>query len=146
MLVFNAALAACEAAGQLDGALGLLREMRALGVPRDVYTYSSLLGCCTAAGAGVQPALALYHQMQEVGLSPNNCEGRRMLCMMGPRGLPHRCHPLPLPAHGPGPALAASRCPLPHMQQGINPPPGALQLWSTPCSARARPLATWTPP
>jgi len=45
-IVYNSVLAACEAAAQLGPALDLLDEMRVAGVPRDQYTYSTLISCC----------------------------------------------------------------------------------------------------
>ena len=45
-IVYNSVLAACEASRQLDAALDLLDEMRVAGVPRDQYTYSTLMSCC----------------------------------------------------------------------------------------------------
>ena len=39
-------MAACEAGRQLDAALEALDKMRAAGVPRDAYTYSTLISCC----------------------------------------------------------------------------------------------------
>lgn len=45
-IVYNSVLAACEAACQLEAALDVLDEMRVGGVPRDQYTYSTLISCC----------------------------------------------------------------------------------------------------
>lgn len=45
-MTMNPLLVACEAAGQLDVALSLLREMRERNIQRDAYTYSTLIACC----------------------------------------------------------------------------------------------------
>jgi pentatricopeptide repeat protein len=49
-IVYNSVLAACEAAQQLEPALDVLEEMRAAGVPRDQYTFSTLISACYQVG------------------------------------------------------------------------------------------------
>jgi pentatricopeptide repeat protein len=48
--VYNSVLAACEAAQQVEPALDMLEEMRAAGVPRDQYTFSTLISACYQVG------------------------------------------------------------------------------------------------
>lgn len=52
-VTYNPLLVACEAAGRLDVALGLLAEMRERGISRDAYTYSCLISSCKVGGPGV---------------------------------------------------------------------------------------------
>ncbi|EFN56272.1 hypothetical protein CHLNCDRAFT_51958 [Chlorella variabilis] len=70
-IVYNSVLAACEASRQLDAALDLLDEMRVAGVPRDQYTYSTLMSCCYHGEGHLGPAMRLFQEMQEEGLTPN---------------------------------------------------------------------------
>ncbi len=60
----------------------LLGEMRALGLPCDVYTFSTLISCCYKAGEhAFDTAVALFAEMRLECVAPNVVTLNSMLAM-----------------------------------------------------------------
>ncbi len=103
-IVYNSVLAACEAACQLEPALDVLDEMRVAGVPRDQYTYSTLISCCyrvrarhaaRCPPAQLRPACPIGPHLPARWQPPAPARARSGVCR---RLAPRHCQPAARPA------------------------------------------------
>lgn len=68
---FSSAISACEAAGQWQRAIGVLRQMNADNVcTPNLYCFNAALAACEKGGAWLE-AVELYERMESAGVTPN---------------------------------------------------------------------------
>ena len=70
VIVYNAAISACEKGERPDEALKLLDEMKTAGVMPDVITYSAAISACEKGGR-TDEALELLAEMKAAGVMPD---------------------------------------------------------------------------
>ena len=70
MIIFSAAISACEKGGQWERALSLLDEMRESGVTPNVFSFNAAISACEKGGQ-VERALSLLEEMRESGVTPD---------------------------------------------------------------------------
>ena len=70
VIVYNAAISACEKGERPDEALKLLDEMKTAGVKPDVITYSAAISACEK-GRRTDEALKLLAEMKAAGVMPD---------------------------------------------------------------------------